>query len=391
MALQFPCPGCGRQLQVPEEAAGRQGKCPSCGMIFTIPSGGPLPPSGQPGSAGPSAPFGPPGPSGPPPGAPSGAGGYPPYGFAPSGPPPGVGPSAASSPAGEIRPSPFDLGDVFNRTWNIFQSQWGLCVGVAVVWWLLNFAVGFIGSFIPILGGILAWVFGTWLGCGLGLFFLKTARGQRAELGDIFTGGPFFLSMLVANLLFGLMMWGIAFVGIGLPVLVGMAIGREVVVILGLCIATVIVLVVLGLIFSQFFWGILDRNVGPIEALRLSAVITQGNRFTLFVLYLLGFFIQLLGVLACCIGVFVTTPFIFLLGAVAYLRMTGQPTAGMEVAPGYPAPPSGGSYPGYPGSPAGGSYPVYPPPTPSGGSYPGYPAPPGGPGFSAPPSPPGPR
>ena len=380
MALELPCPGCGRLLRVPDEAAGRQVKCPKCETVFTVPSVGPLPPSGQPGSSGFSAPGSPAVPSGPPPGASSGIEGYPPYGFAPSGAPAGTVPSAVSGPAGEIRPSPLDLGDVFNRTWKIFQSQWGICVGVAVIFWLLSLAVGFICGFIPILGRLLAWAFGIWLGCGQGLFFLKIARGQRGELGDIFTGAPYFLSMLAANLLLGLMVCGIILVGISLPVVIWMAIGRTEALVLGFLgsIPTVIVLVVLGVIFSQFFFLILDRNVGPIEALRLSAQITQGNRLTLFLLYLLSSGIQLLGVLACCIGVFVTTPFIILLSAVAYLRMTGQPTAGMEVTPGYPAPP-GGFYPGYPGYLS------------SGGPYPGYPAFPGGPGFSAPPSSPGPR
>lgn len=37
MAIQTECPGCKRRLQVGEEYAGQQARCPVCGEIYTVP------------------------------------------------------------------------------------------------------------------------------------------------------------------------------------------------------------------------------------------------------------------------------------------------------------------------------------------------------------------
>ncbi len=41
MAIETTCTGCGKQLSVGDEFAGRQARCPACGQIYNIPSAGP--------------------------------------------------------------------------------------------------------------------------------------------------------------------------------------------------------------------------------------------------------------------------------------------------------------------------------------------------------------
>lgn len=38
MAITFDCPGCSKTLRVPDELAGEEGKCPSCGAVVRIPA-----------------------------------------------------------------------------------------------------------------------------------------------------------------------------------------------------------------------------------------------------------------------------------------------------------------------------------------------------------------
>ena len=38
MAITLACE-CGKALQVPDDAAGKKGRCPSCGQVFQIPAG----------------------------------------------------------------------------------------------------------------------------------------------------------------------------------------------------------------------------------------------------------------------------------------------------------------------------------------------------------------
>jgi DNA-directed RNA polymerase subunit RPC12/RpoP len=35
--IAFDCAHCGRKLQVPDEQAGKQAKCPGCGQLTAIP------------------------------------------------------------------------------------------------------------------------------------------------------------------------------------------------------------------------------------------------------------------------------------------------------------------------------------------------------------------
>lgn len=44
MAIESTCGGCGKQLSVGDEHAGRRARCPACGQIYTIPSPNAAPP-----------------------------------------------------------------------------------------------------------------------------------------------------------------------------------------------------------------------------------------------------------------------------------------------------------------------------------------------------------
>jgi uncharacterized membrane protein len=60
------------------------------------------------------------------------------------------------------------------------------------------------------------------------------------------------------------------------------------------------------LMFTKFV--VVDRKLGPIEALKESARITKGNRMTLFLFLLSLIVINLIGLLALLVGLLVTIP-----------------------------------------------------------------------------------
>jgi uncharacterized membrane protein len=63
---------------------------------------------------------------------------------------------------------------------------------------------------------------------------------------------------------------------------------------------------------------ILDRNVGAIEAIKLSVSAVLGNLGGLIVLMLLGIVIALAGLLVLCFGLLVAFPVIWVANVVAY-------------------------------------------------------------------------
>ena len=327
MAIEFRCTQCNKLLRTGDDTAGKQAKCPECGAVVDIPArggagssaGGPPPSSLPPAGPPPSSPFGP---SGSPfaPGRPLPEGGTDPQNpyrspGAYGGPLPGYG-----QPEGVFAPTKIEMEDIFNRTWIIFKQQWGPCLLAMIVVWAISGAFNMIFGFgltfagnmsgdreviavCNVASNLITTLFGIWLGIGQAIYFLKIARGQRAELGELFTGGPYFLRILGASILFGL------------AYLVGLI----------LCIVPGIII---GLMFSQYYYLILDRKVGVIDSLNISKDIMVGNKMTLFLIGLIGVVVTILvAVFTCLIGLLVAIPFFALLWPVTYLAITGQPTA----------------------------------------------------------------
>jgi len=350
MPIEFRCTQCNRLLRTQDETAGKQAKCPECGTILTIPAAGapaeptpPTPAAPEPSPAGAASPGAgaesPFGPSGPPP---SGAASPFAPGAAPGAENPYASPTdytagapAAYAPAaGRVVPTQIEMGDVFNRTWEIFKEQWGMCLALVFVAWLINFGVGFVAGFIPFVGGIASMLFSVWIYIGVALGLLKIARGQQAEVGDIFTGGPYFVPVFFGSFLYAFMVLGVFGVCFGpaLAVVLLAMQGVDPPVIIFAVVALVLVCLVpttvVSLMFSQFYYLIIDQNLGIMESLSLSKQVMAGNKLTVFLLnFLVGICGMLLAVVTCLVGLFAVVPFVALLKVIIYLAVTGQPTA----------------------------------------------------------------
>ncbi|MFZ2555571.1 MAG: DUF975 family protein [Minisyncoccia bacterium] len=88
---------------------------------------------------------------------------------------------------------------------------------------------------------------------------------------------------------------------------VGAKILTGIIVIIGLVLLIVPgVIAALALIFATYL--IIDRNMGPIEAMKESVRITKGHRWQLFLLALALLGLNILGALALMIGLLVTVP-----------------------------------------------------------------------------------
>ncbi len=301
MAIEFRCTDCGKLLRTGDDTAGRQAKCPECGTVMTIPA------------AAPSDSMPPPQP--------------------PTPPPSGVDPAPSLQPPGQpacaITPSTLDLGEVFSRTWTIFKPNWGICLLVLVMVWFTSFVVYLASSLIPIVGSLILGVFNIWIGIGMALYFLKTARGQKVEIGEIFAGGPYFLKILLAAILINLIVSGIILACVLPLALIGLLISKEAVLILfgvGVVVAFPVIAYVM-LAISQYYYLILDRDVNVIESFTMSRDLMEGNKLTLFVIGLLSVLITIVAIIPFGLGLLFAAPFFALMCPVIYLTITGQPMA----------------------------------------------------------------
>lgn len=314
MAIEFSCQHCGKALTTSEDKAGRKARCPQCREMIVVPAA----PAESPYQASPDAdheltidqqtcPL-------------CGA----------------EQPATARqcSQCGEsLQPEKFsrargprriEVGDVLSTGWKIFQAEMGQTIGGVIVFYLLTTACGLPTNVLSMIAGLLesqneleaaaifqslsllflplSFVGQIFFQAGLFRLLLNIARGQQAQLGDLFTGGKYFWRMLGASILYGLM-------------------------ILAGSLACFIPGIILGLMFLPYGYVLVDQNVGVLECLSRSKNITQNNLLALFWLGLATFGINLLGLLALCVGIIFTGPLSMLFYAVAYCKMTGQRTA----------------------------------------------------------------
>jgi len=93
-------------------------------------------------------------------------------------------------------------------------------------------------------------------------------------------------------------------------------------------IAGFILLIIPGIIWSIQFrfyrYAIIDKGLGPIEALKRSSDITRGTKWNLFLLGILFGLINLAGMLAFVIGLFVTIPVTMVAAAYVYRKLLSQ-------------------------------------------------------------------
>jgi len=190
--------------------------------------------------------------------------------------------------------------------WNTMKSNLGFFITLLIVVGLISFVPNMIGEWVkedaPFLALTISFVFGIVslvVQMGLIKIALRFCYNEKGELADLFSCTPLFFKYLVGSLLYGLIVFG------------GM-----------------ILLIIPGIIWAikfQFYdYLIIDKKLGPIEALKKSAVITKGAKRDLFVFGLLLGGINLLGVICLLIGLFAAIPTTLVAMAFVYRKLLAQ-------------------------------------------------------------------
>jgi uncharacterized membrane protein len=212
----------------------------------------------------------------------------------------------------------WNIGDVLARSWEIFKDNVGVFLGGILMIMAVSVLISFISQAgqlavraafhgerstlailltagIAIVFGLIGSLVQTFLTLGYIRAALAAVRGQTPEFGVLFSAGPFFLTGFLASLLAG----------------IGVAIGIVLCIVPGVFLA-------LGLYFVQFIVVDREGGIGVIDALKESWQLTDGYKGALFLWALVSIGLILAGTLACCVGVFVAAPLIWIGMAVIY-------------------------------------------------------------------------
>jgi hypothetical protein len=168
------------------------------------------------------------------------------------------------------------------------------------------------------LGGLLSLALSTLISMGITAFGLAAHDNpESVEFSALWHPHPFWkylgLTILFALIFVAIVLLGLALVAV-LGLETGIAIGIPLLLILG-------VIVSLTFFFSTFL--VIDRELGPIQALQESHRITRGYKWDLFLLSLLLMLINLAGLLALVAGILVSAPVSLLALTHAYRVLSG--------------------------------------------------------------------
>ncbi|MBI4848423.1 MAG: hypothetical protein HY808_07605 [Nitrospirae bacterium] len=144
-----------------------------------------------------------------------------------------------------------------------------------------------------------SWVLGFLVQMGFITVGLKFCDGKKAEIDDLLSSFNLLLTFIAGSVVYYLIILG----GLVLLIVPG---------------------IIWGIKFSLFPYFVVDKGLGPIEALKASGKATEDAKWDLFLFGLLLGLINLIGVLCLLVGLFATLPATLVASAYVYRKLAGN-------------------------------------------------------------------
>ncbi len=200
----------------------------------------------------------------------------------------------------------FSKREAISFGWNTMNHNLGFFIGFLIAWGLLYIIPAVIaeitGKENVFLGAILRLADFTLtiiILMGLVKTALRFCDNEKGRFSDLFSQYGLFFRYLFARILYGLIVFG----------------GTLLLIVPGF---------IWGIKFCFFEYFVIDKGLGPIEALKKSSAITKGHKWNLFVFFLMISGINLLGALCLFVGLFATIPTTIIAAAFVYRKLLSQ-------------------------------------------------------------------
>ena len=200
----------------------------------------------------------------------------------------------------------FSISEAIHFGWNTMKSNLGFFIGLLIFVFLFTSLSSIIAAkateaniFLGIIFYIADFSLSIIISIGLVKIALRFCDNEKGRFADLFSQYPLFPQYLVGSILYGL----IVFAGTILLIIPG---------------------IIWGIQFCFYDYFIVDKGLGPIEALKRSSAITRGVKWDLFGFFLVLPGINLLGALCLLIGLFVTIPTTMVALAFVYRKLMAQ-------------------------------------------------------------------
>lgn len=229
----------------------------------------------------------------------------------------------------------FDINESLTWGWQVFKANVGYLILVMLIIWVVEgiFNIpNYLTSRWPpfAIFNILQFIVAVFVSIAIVKISLRFLNGGEADFKDLYEGYPYFLDMLLGAILYFLIVLG----GLILLIVPG---------------------IYWGLKYQFFRFLIIDRDMNAIDAIKRSGQITQGSKGHLLLFWLAAIGINILGAIACGIGLLVTIPWTYLTYSHIYRKLEYAAEQGMIPSipgPQEPAPGAPGEGPAAPGEQA---------------------------------------
>lgn len=222
----------------------------------------------------------------------------------------------------------FELGAAFSGAWKIYSGNFGPCLGVTLLAYLIT---GVLNN-VPFIGALFAipmfFCVQSQMMSGLVWYFVRQARGGQATLQNAFDG---FRRGFGQQALF-MLIYGLSLLAIFLPAILAAILmpgsfeknEEPPVVFLVLLFLAIPIVAYLGI--RWMFTGILilDKGQPALEAMKLSGRAAHRNFGMIILLFIISILLVVAGMMAVCVGLLFVAPYVVALYAHAYDQIFGQ-------------------------------------------------------------------
>jgi len=192
----------------------------------------------------------------------------------------------------------FNIGDAIRYGWEIVKNNIAFFIIMLLIVYGLSITISFVARHVGMLGIIVTLaglVVQFLMAIGMVKIVLGFIDNRKPALGELFDGLPLVINYFIANIIF----------------VVVCAMGF-------ICLIVPGIYLMCRLIFWQFF--VVDRNLGPVEALQASWEATRGIALNVFLFGMVLWLLNLVGLICLGVGLLVTIPISMV--AVAYVYRT---------------------------------------------------------------------
>lgn len=204
----------------------------------------------------------------------------------------------------------FSIKTLFNSAFQDYKNNWGIFILACIILLLTSF-IGLLGSSLDPQTGIItshplvsiiSSLLQVFIGLGFIRFLLNLIDGKKYSLEDLFRGANSFYHYLyfaVGTFLYGVLV----------------TLGSILFIIPG-------IIMMIGFYFVQYILA--EEKAGIFESFKQSWEMTKGNRWKILWLLILILLFNILGALALIIGLFITIPVSYIIGARLYRTLSGE-------------------------------------------------------------------